>query len=148
MKHSPHLRLPVWQRRTLYWLLALLYVSGVAIVVAQNYLSQVGAFGIEASPWQSVALRSHGVLVTPGLLVIGSLWVVHWARGWRKNMGRLPGACMLLVMATLVFSGVLLWYGGESLRGFAVGLHWWLGLSLPVLLGLHIAWARRSLRNT
>lgn len=149
MKHARHLRLPGWQRASLYGVLALMLATGLLWLWARAFWTQSGLFGIESSPWQGWALRWHGVLATPALIVIGSLWVVHWVRGWRQRLARLPGLFMLAAMAGLVGTGTLLWYAGDDqLRASASQLHIVIGCALPLLLAGHIAVARRLIRSS
>lgn len=148
MKHAQYLKLPKWQKRWLYAVLLLLWTTGVVYWWAAEFWQVQATFGPEASPWQARLLHAHGILATPALLIIGSLMVVHWARGWRRELGRVPGLSMLLVMTLLVGTGTVLWYAAdESWRNAASFLHEWLGVALPILLTGHIAWARHQIRS-
>ena len=148
MKHSPRLHLPRWQRLTLYALFALMWLSGCLWWWVGAFWQQQGLFGPEVSPWQARALLWHGVLATPTLMWIGSLLVVHWVRGWRRQLGRLPGFIMLSLVTLLVATGTTLWYAADAaLRSNASSLHLALGVALPILLAGHIAWARRQLKS-
>jgi hypothetical protein len=141
-------QLPRWQRRSLYALFAFLWLTGLLFWWAKTQWQVMGDFGLQDSPWQARALLWHGVLVTPALMLTGSLLPLHWQLGWRRKIGRAAGVSLLVFMTVVVTTGVMLWYASApAWRELAGQAHWWFGLALPAAVAGHIAWAKRSLRN-
>ncbi|MEO6698958.1 MAG: DUF4405 domain-containing protein [Paraperlucidibaca sp.] len=148
MSRASPVQLPRWQKRSLYMLFALLWLTGLLFWWAKTQWQISGDFGWQDSPWQARALLWHGVLVTPALVLMGSLLPLHWLLGWRRHIGRVAGVCLLVFMAVVVITGVMLWYASApNWRELAGQVHWWLGLALPAAVAGHILLARRSLRS-
>lgn len=137
-----------WQRRAVHATTAALALTGLAWLVAHHALRTTGTFGEQLpSPLEPWALRLHGVLAQVFLLVLGSMTAVHIVLGWRLRRGRWSGGGLLAACAVLFATGLALYYAPEGWHAGASLLHWGLGLALPLLLGLHVARARRARRR-
>ena len=98
--------------------------------------------------WQATAawlLMAHGGSAMVVLLLLGALLPLHAQRGWRGRKNRLSGAVMLTLNGALVATAFGLYYiGSEKIRSWISDIHVVVGLSLPVLLFVHIALGKRT----
>ncbi len=119
-------------------------VSGVAWWVLDNFCQIQGEFDISPHPAQAWLLRFHGAAAMAALVVLGSLLPVHVLRAWRAKRNRRTGAGLLALLALQIATGYALYYADNPLREAAGQLHFFLGLSLPATLVLHIYCGRRT----
>ena len=137
------LRLDPRFRRTLYAVFASLFLTGMAWWVADWRKNVTGD-----DFWQTTAawlLMLHGGGSMVILLLLGALLPLHAQRGWRGRKNRLSGAVMLTLNGALVATAFGLYYiGSEKIRSWISDIHVVVGLSLPVLLFVHIALGKRT----
>ena len=98
-----------------------------------------------ASPVESWMLKAHGAAAMATLILLGSLVPMHMKFAWRAGRNLRSGLTLASVFGFLVLTGYGLYYaGGERLRAWTSVAHLWVGLALPVLLGLHVWRGKRS----
>lgn len=143
MKRSKHMS--GWSRATWRWMVAtvvLMWASGVLL-----YLWPAESV-MDMTDWQ-VRLRhasvvSHGVLTWLLCVLCGrGLWP-HVRVVWQRREQRAHWIWGLISFVCLSFvtgAGVLLLYGSSSLHETVSGLHWWVGVALPLLMLAHV-WRR------
>ena len=133
-------------RRTLYGVLAALFVTGAAWLVANTLKDSASA-----ELWQSVAanlLMIHGGAAMVILMLLGALFPLHIRRAWRSKRNRSSGIIIAASNALLIITAFGLYYwGSEILRTWASALHTGVGLALPVLALVHVVFGRRSSRD-
>src|SRR6266403_5377024 len=135
------IRLKRLQKYSLYAVLALLFLSGVAWAY-WNYLWSTGDFETSGKVW---AMKIHGAAAIAVLVLIGMLLSVHVRFAWRARRNRANGSVFLGAFAVLTITGYGLYYaGGEMLREWTSWIHLALGLALPILLLVHIFLGRRT----
>lgn len=139
------IRLGSTHRAWLFGAFATAFVTGTAWWVLHRWFQVNGEFGPAphtAEPW---LIRLHGAAAILTLILLGSLLTQHVRRAWLARRNRRSGTLLLAFNALLALTGYALYYaGGESLRALASNAHFALGLALPVMLVLHIAFGRRS----
>jgi len=129
------------QRYSLYAVLALLFLSGVAWTY-WNYLAAPGDLETSAKAW---TMKIHGAAAMAVLVLIGMLLSGHVRFAWRARRNRANGSVFLSAFAVLTITGYGLYYaGGEMLREWTSWIHLALGLALPILLLIHIFLGRRT----
>ncbi len=91
---------------------------------------------------EPLAMRVHGAAAMFFLVVLGSLVSVHMRRGWVLKRNRFSGVIIASVCLAQPITGWILYYvASEQLRDVVSPLHWIIGLSLPLVIVLHIlAW--------
>lgn len=140
------LQLSRWLRRSLYWVLALMFVTGVVWLVADWQKSTP-----QGEIWQAIAtwlLMLHGGGAMASLLLIGALVPLHMHRGWRAKRNRISGSVMVLENAVLIATSFGLYYiGSDAIRPWMSDIHIGAGCCLPLLLALHILLGRRTARQ-
>jgi hypothetical protein len=88
---------------------------------------------------RALLMRIHGAAAMAGMVLFGALLARHVPCGWKQRASRISGAALLIALLWLVVSGYALYYSGtESLRAFASQTHFWIGIALAVVLGLHL----------
>jgi hypothetical protein len=128
------------QKRSLYGVLCLLWASGVAWLLCQYTGGEIYV----GSPPQTWSLKIHGAAAMAFLVVMGALLPVHARVAWNQKRNRMAGATLLGLNAFLTLTGWMLYYiGSDTSRPWISGLHWSIGLGLPLFIYLHIYFARR-----
>ena len=136
------IRLRPLQRRLLYGVLALLFLSGVAWAYWNYLVASPGDPEMNAKVW---AMKIHGAAAMAVLVLIGVLLNAHVRFAWRARRNRANGSVFLGAFAVLTITGYGLYYaGGERLRAWTSWVHLAIGLILPILLLIHIFLGRRT----
>lgn len=136
---SPGLRL------LFYGVFVVLFATGAAWWILQEWGSQFSSAGTVTNAFLSWLMKIHGAAAMAALVVLGVLYPLHILRGWQARRNRSSGVSLGAVTVVLIVSGYLLYYsGGENLRLAASRVHLWLGLGLPAVIGLHVRWGRAS----
>ncbi|MFC5489484.1 hypothetical protein [Dokdonella soli] len=137
-------RLSPRREALVYWILGLLWTSGIGWLVFHYFLRQAGEFGEMSHPLEAWWLRLHGAGAFAGLWLIGLLWAIHLVPGW-KSRRRPSGIVLSGLLSVLVLSGYLLYYaGGDRMHEVVALVHWLVGLALPLPLLLHGLRGRRA----
>ena len=139
-----HLQLPFRLRWAFYASFAALFASGAAGWMVQRATTgdDFSSLSRAALPW---LLKIHGGAAMVALFVLGVLYPLHIARGWRLNRNRFWGAVLVLATALLIVTGYLLYYASaEGLREIVSSTHSWIGLAFPLIVAWHIVRGRSS----
>ena len=130
------------QRYSLYAVLSLLFLSGLAWAYWNYLIGSPGDFEASAKAW---AMKIHGAAAMGILVLIGMLLSAHVRFAWRARRNRANGSVFLSAFAVLTITGYGLYYaGGERLRAWTSWIHLAVGLALPILLLVHILLGRRT----
>lgn len=129
------------------------FAYGVSVVVfgtgaiwawVHFFASPPNEFGA-SSPVESWMLKAHGAAAMATLVLLGTLVPTHMKFAWRAGRNLRSGLTIVSVFGFLVLTGYGLYYaGGERLRAWTSAAHLWVGLALPVFLGLHVWRGKRS----
>lgn len=139
MKHS-QLRLSRFAEFFVYLVFGLLLVTGVGWMFAQ-------ARPDEADRLPSLMLKVHGGVAMVALVLLGAL-INHIRKGWRARKNRASGLTLVLVILFLVVTGYGLYYAGdEQLRSLISQWHAWIGLTLFLILPVHVLIGRALRRK-
>jgi hypothetical protein len=130
------------QRYFLYAVLALIFLSGVAWAYWNYLAASPGDFEMSAKAW---AMKIHGAAAMAILVLIGILLNAHVKFAWRAGRNRINGSIFVGAFALLTVTGYELYYaGGEKLRAWTSWIHLLAGLTLPILLLIHVLLGRRT----
>jgi hypothetical protein len=135
-------------RRFLYSVFSVLWLSGALWLVFHYFFRVEGEFGIAPHPAEIWWLRLHGLMVFVGLVALGSVLPVHAKRAWQLRKNRRSGLLMKALFLWLALSGYALYYfASDSNEHWLPLLHWLVGLSLPLMLVLHIHKGRQRVHQ-
>jgi hypothetical protein len=133
-------------RFALYAAFSVLFVTGIGWLLADRMKDSPSA----GEAWQTAVaylLMLHGGAAMVALMLLGALVPLHARPGWRSAKNRLTAIAMVAFNATLIVTSFGLYYAGsETIRPWMSDIHVALGLSLPVLLVVHVWVGRRSRR--
>jgi hypothetical protein len=139
------LRLKPSLRFSIYAAFAALFLTGAGWLAA-DWQKDISSDEI----WQQAAaylLMAHGGVAMATLLLLGALIPIHLRRAWRSDKNRVSGSIMAALNAVLIVTAFGLYYlGSETLRPWISWTHIVVGLSLPLLLSVHVFLGRRGLR--
>ena len=130
-------RMPKWQALSTHIIFLLCAVSGVLYLLAHEF---------EIAP---LAIKNHSILIAHGAtsyvfaLLFGAVMPVHIKSGWKSKRNRISGSLMIAVMALLLVSGLILYYGVDT-REAALWVHWVIGCGLVLLFPAHYLLGRRT----
>ncbi|MGA7325687.1 MAG: hypothetical protein WBX25_14645 [Rhodomicrobium sp.] len=137
------MRLDFSFRYLIYGLFAVLFLTGAAWFIADGLKDSSNG-----EMWQAVSanlLMLHGGAAMMALMALGALIPVHLLRAWRAKKNRVTGTVIASLNGMLIVTAFGLYYlGSEVLRPWMSGIHLAIGSALPVLLGVHIYWGRRT----
>jgi hypothetical protein len=137
------LRLNPYFRWAVYTAFVLLFVSGGVWLLADQLKD-----GTNGELWQAAGanlLMVHGGVAMATLLLLGALFPLHMQRAWRAHKNRMTGIAMVTLNTILVVTSFGLYYlGSETLRPWISDAHIAVGLTLPILLLIHIVQGRRG----
>lgn len=141
--HLP-IRFAASHKKFLYSVFSLLWMSGALWLVFHYFLRMPGDFGMAPHPAEIWWLRLHGLMVFVFLFVLGTVLPVHAQRAWQLRKNRQSGLLMKLLFLWLALSGYALYYfAGEENENWLPVVHWGMGLSVPLILVLHIRNGRK-----
>jgi hypothetical protein len=138
-----HIPLPIRfgnrHKRMLYAVFALLWLSGALWLVFHFYLRVPGEFGEVAHPLEKWWLRLHGLMGFASLVAVGSVLPIHVRRAWHLRKNRATGLFTKSIFLWLAATGYALYYfSSDANESWLPPLHWVVGLSLPLMLMVHI----------
>ncbi len=137
------MRLNPYLRWAVYTVFVLLFVSGAAWLLADQFKDSTNG-----ELWQAAGanlLMVHGGAAMATLLLLGALFPLHMQRAWRAHKNRMTGIAMVTLNTILVVTSFGLYYlGSEMLRPWISDAHIAVGLTLPILLLIHIVLGRRG----
>jgi hypothetical protein len=125
------------------------WLSGVAWLIDHYFLKSEDALGLPNASAEVWWLRIHGAFAFLALWTAGLLWGVHVVRAWKGRRHRWSGGTLFTVLAVLIVTGYLLYYvGDERVRTIISGVHWIIGLAIPLAYLLHRIAKHLSLSQT
>jgi Na+/H+ antiporter NhaC len=134
-------RLKTTFRYSIYAAFAVLVLTGVIWLVADWQKDADEA-------WQQLAatlLMIHGGTAMLALMLLGALIPLHLLRAWRARKNVVSGIVAVTLNATLIVTAFGLYYlGSEAVRPWMSWIHIGAGLSLALMLPLHILLGRRK----
>jgi hypothetical protein len=140
------LRLDPYFRLALYGVIAILFITGIAWILADRMKEAENG-----DAWQTSAawlLTVHGGAAMVTLMLLGALAPLHVLRALRNGRNRLLGIGMLMLNGTLIATAFGLYYAGSDvLRSWVSDVHIAAGLAFPCLLLIHVVAGRRSFRT-
>ena len=129
-------RLPRWQRLSTHIVFAVCALSGLGF-----FLKRELGFDLHDVPARSF-LVWHGVSAAFALLAFGAVLPGHIRGAWNVRRNRGSGLAMIAVMAALMLSGLLLYYGEEEWHEAVLWSHWIAGFVSLLAFPVHLVMGR------
>ena len=140
------IRLSASHRWFTYLATAWLVATGMAWL-ALDFVSRGRADLVGPHPLLHPLLATHGAIALVALMAYGGVVVAHVPRAWAIKRNRWTGCLIAAVLAILIVTGWLLYYAGsEGVHEIASVCHWIVGLSVALVLPLHVVMGRRARR--
>ncbi|HVP71334.1 MAG TPA: hypothetical protein VMS45_08405 [Gemmatimonadaceae bacterium] len=148
MANRVHNGLPRWHRTTIYALTGVLFVSGVAWIVACYALAPPGD-PTPAPHWLAGPLLSaHGIAAYATIGTYALVGHAHLRTGWRIPVLRSAGIALAATIVLLALTGIGFYYvASEDAVPLLRWTHAAAGALLPCWLALHIVRGRRVTRR-
>ena len=134
-------KMPSWQRSFIVFSFFFCSLSGLAYFFYPELKTYIP---ISVSRF---ILAAHGISASFMLIALGLILPVHLKAGWLAKINRLSGVGQFFCLIALIVSGLLLYYGSESLRDLTVLIHYVLGFLLIGLFLGHL-FSRRKTEQT
>lgn len=139
------IKIPKNYRYFFYLTLLLAWLSGVSFWLIRNYGFVEGDFGPESHFLQFPLLQLHGFTAFTMLLCLGAIFSAHIPSTWYQKRAKKSGIVMLTSVCLSVLSAYSLYYlVSEEWHELLANGHAIIGLSLPLILLIHIVIARNS----
>ena len=136
--------IPHIYRRSLYLIIALSWMSGVGFFIFNNWITIDGEFGPEKHPWQNNVLQIHGAMAFLIMVGFGVILSNHVSSAWKTHRSRGLGLSLIGLVSTQIITAYLLYYlANEDVRMVISYIHLISGLSLPVVLLIHVLYGLR-----
>ena len=133
------MKLPRAFKVLLFAVLTSAFVSGTLWFIFDRWVRVQGALGLDHHPAQEILLRIHGIVAYATLLSLGYLLRAHIQPGLKGKRRKKSGLAMVSIFSFLILTALIQLYGPDSaFRDNSGLLHFYVGLSLPVLLGIHL----------
>ncbi len=138
-------KLSPWFKRLIYMTLTVSWVTGLTFFIMNNWVAIEGDFGPEKHPLQFNVLMLHGAAAFIMLMVFGSMLSNHIPLSWKTRRSRVIGISLTAFVVLQIATAYLLYYmADETWRTISSWVHLIIGLSLPLILVIHIVMGRRK----
>ena len=131
-------KMPIWQKSFIVFSFSLCALSGLTYFFIPELKTYVP---ISASRF---ILAAHGISASFMLIALGLVLPAHLKAGWIAKNNRFSGVGQFLCLLVLTASGLLLYYGSESLRDLTLLTHYVVGFLLIGLFLGHLLLRRKA----
>ena len=131
-------KMPHWQKSFIVFSFSLCALSGLTYFFIPELKTYVP---ISAS---RLILAAHGISASFMLIALGLVLPAHLKAGWIAKNNRFSGVGQFLCLLVLTASGLLLYYGSESLRDLTLLAHYIVGFLLVGLFLGHLFLRRKT----
>ena len=141
MSHHKRTRvghLPRWQRLSTHLIFAICALSGLWFFLKREMGFDLGDIAVRS------LLVWHGISAAFALLAFGAVLPGHIRSSWKARRNRATGVAMLTIMAALMLSGLLLYYGDEEWHDAVLWAHWIGGFIAFGAFPLHLLLGHRA----
>jgi hypothetical protein len=136
--------MPMRKRLAVYGVLGLLWLSGCAWLVLDQFFESKGQFGAMPNAWQPPILLLHGVIAILSMYLLGWVTARHVLRWWPARLRRLSGGALATLFVLLTLSGFALFFvSDDRWQHLAALVHDVIGLGITVFAIQHWFFARR-----
>ena len=139
------LKMPPYFRRSMYAIIGISWCSGVLYFLLHRYFMVEGEFGVEPHYLQLPSLTVHGASAFLVMMLLGAVFFAHIPLSWKTKRLRKVGIFLTTVVVLQFVSAYALYYlSSDFLRFLIEWLHLGLGVSLPIILVIHITMGKKD----
>jgi len=131
-------KMPRWQRTFVICGMMTCSITGLMYLLGHQFQFQRSTLGTHG------VLAAHGVAALLAILAFGSVLPFHIKAGYRSRRQLWSGFSQLGLLAALLISGALLYYGPEEIRDGVIDAHWVVGILFFAIFILHAFTKLRS----
>ena len=124
-------KMPGWQRSFVIYGMLACSITGMMYLLGHQFQIQRSMLGTHS------ILAAHGIAAILATLAIGSVLPFHIKAGYKSRKQLWSGFSQLGILAALLMSGALLYYGPGEIRDFVIDVHWMVGLLFFSIFILH-----------
>lgn len=124
-------KMPGWQRSFVIGGMLACSITGSLYLLGHEFQIQRTTLGTHN------ILATHGIAAMLATLALGSVLPFHLKAGLKSKKKWISGFSQLSLLAILLISGALLYYGPEAIRNEVISIHWIVGLVFFVIFLLH-----------
>lgn len=138
MKSSSRLgKMPVWQKYFVLFSMLGCALTGSAYLLGHEFLIARKILGTHS------VLAWHGIVAVIATMALGSVLPFHLKAGFQSKRKLWSGLSQLALLATVVVSGILLYYGPADSRDTVIATHWIFGLAFFTIFIVHVLYAKK-----
>jgi hypothetical protein len=123
--------MPQWQKTFVTMGMLACSLTGIAYLLGQEFQIQTRILGTHR------ILAAHGITAMLASLALGSVSSFHIRAGYQSKKKLFSGLSQLVLLATLLISGLLLYYGPAAIRDIVILTHWFAGILFFAIFLLH-----------
>ena len=131
-------KMPNWQRTFVICGMMACSITGLMYLMGHQFQIQRTTFGTH------IVLAAHGVTALLATLALGTVLPFHIKAGYQSRKRLWSGFSQLTILAMLILSGALLYYGPAEIRDDVIGTHWIVGLLFFAIFMCHGVFNLRS----
>jgi len=124
-------KMPHWQRTFVICGMMTCSLTGIMYLLGHQFQIQRSTLGNHS------VLAAHGVAAMLATLAFGSVLPFHIKAGYKSRKQLWSGFSQFGLLAALLASGVLLYYGPEEIRDGVINTHWVVGILFFAIFILH-----------
>ena len=124
-------KMPNWQRKFVIIGMMTCSSTGLMYLLGHQFQIQRTTLGTHS------ILAAHGIAAMLATLALGSVLPFHIKAGYKSNRKRWSGFSQLSLLAVLLVTSALLYYGPGEIRDTTVDAHWITGLLFFTIFLLH-----------
>jgi hypothetical protein len=124
-------KMPGWQRTFVICGMMTCSLTGLMYLLGHQFQIQRSTLGHHS------VLAAHGVAAMLATLAFGSVLPFHIKVGYKSRRQLWSGFSQLGLLAALLASGALLYYGPEEIRDGVIDTHWVVGILFFAIFILH-----------
>jgi len=135
------------KRTKRYFLLFFWAVVGTGTLdwIFDKWVRVQGAFGPEHHPLQPWISRAHTASAYLILISFGYLLHSHVRPGLKGKRKKVSGIAIVTFLSILAASSLPILYAADGMiRDTSTAVHTYMGLSIPLLLGIHLWWRKND----
>jgi hypothetical protein len=125
-------KMPGWQRWFTILSLTICSLSGIAFLLGHEFRISKAMLGDHS------VLALHGIAAAIALMAFGTVMPFHIKAGLKARKNLISGISQLAILATLVTTALLLYYGPEEWHEGSELTHWVLGLAFFGFFVFHV----------